>query len=164
MEKLDRTIFASWEYKMDQYIVRQGYWSYIPGAHETQPNPTHVDYLAWEQAASRVLYWLASFVHDHMLSYIQESKTPKEVWGNLKKRFATNTTVRKLQLEQELNNMQQRDMSIAIATTWSNAGTMESPTTTKRSAKRSNESWLQPVDNSQITPQILTITIMAECS
>ena len=43
-EKLDRTNFASWEYKMHQYLVGQGYWSYIEGAHESQPNPTHAGY------------------------------------------------------------------------------------------------------------------------
>ena len=47
-----------------------------------------------------------------MLGYIRDSKTPKEAWEKLKKIFAANTTARKLQLRQELNNIQQRDMSI----------------------------------------------------
>ena len=47
-----------------------------------------------------------------MLGYIREAKTPKETWENLRKIFATNTTARRLQLRQELNNIQQRDMSI----------------------------------------------------
>ena len=81
-EKLDRTNFASWEYKMHQYLVGQGYWSYIRGAHETQPNPTHADYPAWEQVASRVLYCLASCVHEHMRGYIRDSKTPKKLGKN----------------------------------------------------------------------------------
>ena len=59
-EKLDCTNFASYKYKMHRYLVRQGYWSYIEGAQESQPNPTHVDYLVWEKATSRVLYCLAS--------------------------------------------------------------------------------------------------------
>ena len=104
------------EYKMHQYLVGQGYWSYIKGAHENQPNSTHADYPAWEQAASRVLYCLASCVHDHMLRYIRDSKTPKEAWEKLKKIFAANTTARKLQLRQELNNIQQRDTSITSYT------------------------------------------------
>ena len=37
---------------------------------------------------------------------------PKEAWGNLKRIFAANTTPRKLQIHLELNNIQQRDMSI----------------------------------------------------
>ena len=41
---------------------------------------------------------------------------PKEAWSNLKKIFAANTATRKLQLRQELNNLQQRDMSITSYT------------------------------------------------
>ena len=84
-KKFDRTNFASWEYKMHQYLIGQGYWSYINGAHENQPNP------AWEQTVRHVLYYLASCVHDHMLDYIWEAKTPKEAFGNLKKNFVANT-------------------------------------------------------------------------
>ena len=58
------------------------------------------------------MYFLATYVHDHMLGYIHEAKTPKEAWENLQKIFAANTTARKLQLRQELNNIQQRDMLI----------------------------------------------------
>ena len=104
-EKLDRNNFASWEYKMHQYLVRQGYWSYIKGAHKDQPGLTAPEYATWEQAASRVMYCLATCVHDHMLDYIREAKTPKEAWNYLRKIFAANTNVRKLQLRQELNNI-----------------------------------------------------------
>ena len=91
---------------MHQYLVGQGYWSYIKGAHEDQPGPTAPKYATWEQATSRVMYCLAICVHDHMLDYIREAKTPKEAWENLQKIFVANTTARKLQLRQELNNIQ----------------------------------------------------------
>ena len=55
-------------------------------------------------------------VHDHLLGYIREAKTPKEAWENLKKIFAVNTMARKLQLRQELNNIQQTDMSASTLT------------------------------------------------
>ena len=71
-KKLDRTNFPSWEYKMHQYLVGQGYWSYINGDHENQPNPAHTDYPTWEGAARHVLTCLVSCVHDHMLGYIRE--------------------------------------------------------------------------------------------
>ena len=51
-----------------------------------------------------------------MLGYIREANTPKEAWENLKKIFAVNTTARKIQLHQDLNNVQQRDMSITSYT------------------------------------------------
>ena len=52
----------------------------IEGAHENQPNPTHANYPAWEQA------------------------------------MRANTVACKLQLQHELNNIQQRDMSITSYT------------------------------------------------
>ena len=100
IDKLDKKKFASWEYKMHQYLVSQGYWSYVEGAHENQPNPAHADHPGWEQVASCILYCLASCVHDHMLNYIREAKMPKEAWENLKKILAANTATRKLQLHQ----------------------------------------------------------------
>ena len=51
-----------------------------------------------------------------MLGYIREANIPKEAWENLRKIFAANTTARKLQLRQDLNNIQQRDVSITSYT------------------------------------------------
>ena len=48
-EKLDRTNFASWEYKMHQYLVGQGYWSYIEGVHTDQPIETAPEYAEDEE-------------------------------------------------------------------------------------------------------------------
>jgi hypothetical protein len=112
-EKLERGNYVAWEYKMHQYLLGQGYWNYVEGVNEAAREPTHKDFSAWQQAASRVLYCLASCVHDQMLGYIKDAKTPKEAWENLKKIFAASTTARKLQLRQELNNIRKRDMSIA---------------------------------------------------
>ena len=47
-----------------------------------------------------------------MLSHIRDAKTPKEAWENLNKIFVANTMAHKLQLRQELNNIQQKDMSV----------------------------------------------------
>ena len=47
-EKLDRSNYASWEYKMHHYLLGHGYWSYIHGENEVVPEPTHKDFLAWE--------------------------------------------------------------------------------------------------------------------
>ena len=101
---------------MHQYLVDQGSWSYTERAHETQPNSTYADHPTWEQVTSRVLYCMASCFHHHMLRYIREAKIPKKAWGSLMKIFPTNTTAHKFQLSQQLNNIQQRDMSISSYT------------------------------------------------
>ena len=79
-EKLDRRNNASWEYKMHEYLLGHGYWGYIHVENEVVLEPAHKDFSAWAQVASRVLYCLASCVHDQMLGYIWNAKTPKEAW------------------------------------------------------------------------------------
>ena len=112
-ENLYRNNYASWSYKMHQYLLGHGYWSYVEGANDATLNSTHMEFPTWEQSASRVLYCFASIIDDQLLSYIRDTKTPKEPWGNLKKIFAASTTTRKLQLRLELRNVRQRDMSMA---------------------------------------------------
>ena len=75
--------------------------------------PTHRDFPMWEQSASRVLYYFASCVGEQLLSYVRDAQTLKGAWENLKKVFAASTTARKLQLQQELSNLRQRDLSVA---------------------------------------------------
>ena len=77
-EKLNRSNYASWSYKMHQYLLGHGYWSYVDGANDATPESTHRDSSAWEQAASRVMYYFASSVSDQLLSHIWDAKTPKE--------------------------------------------------------------------------------------
>ena len=117
MEKLEWSNYASWSYTMHQYLLGHDYWSYVEGEQLVAPNSTHKDFSVWEKGASRVLYFLTSCVHDQMLGYIRDVKTPKEAWENLKKIFAASNTTRKLQLKQELNSIWQRDMYVTDYTT-----------------------------------------------
>jgi hypothetical protein len=94
-EKLDRTNYASWSYKMYQYLVGHGYWSYVDGANAIAPDPTDASFPAWEKSASRVMYCFVSCVGEQLLSYTRDAGTPKATWENLKKIFAASTTARK---------------------------------------------------------------------
>ena len=103
-EKLDRSNYASWSYKMHQHLLEHGYWSSVDGANDTSLDATHWDPSAWEQAASRVMYCFACTVSDRLLSHIRDAKTPKEAWTNLKKVLTP-------------SNARQKDMSVANYTT-----------------------------------------------
>ena len=104
-EKLDKTNYASWSYKMHEYLLGHSYWSYVEGANDTAPKPTHRDFPAWEQSAGKVLYCFTSCVGEQLLSYVRDAQTPMGAWENLKKIFAGSTTARKLHLRQELSNL-----------------------------------------------------------
>ena len=85
----------------------------MDGVNEVAHELTYKDFLAWEQATSRVLYCLVCCVHNQMLGYINDAKLPKDAGENMKKVFAASIMARKLQLRQDLNNIQQRDMLVA---------------------------------------------------
>jgi hypothetical protein len=55
MEKLDRTNYASWSYKMHQYLLKHGYLSYVDGANVTTPEPTHANFPMCKKSTSRVM-------------------------------------------------------------------------------------------------------------
>ena len=63
-EKLDRSNYTSWSYKMHQHLLGHGYWSYVEGTNDVAPDSTHEDYPAREQAASKVMCCFASSVGD----------------------------------------------------------------------------------------------------
>ena len=77
IEKLYRNNYASCSYKMHQYLLRHGYWSYVEGVNDIAPESTHRNFSGREQSASKVLYCSVSCVGEQLLSYIRDAKTPK---------------------------------------------------------------------------------------
>jgi hypothetical protein len=59
------------------------------------------------------LYWLSVSVSDSMIMHIQDAKSPKQAWDTLVKMYSTNTQARKMQLKQELHNLQKNKMNIS---------------------------------------------------
>jgi hypothetical protein len=47
-----------------------------------------------------------------MIVHIQDEKSPKQAWDTLVKMYSTNTQARKMQLKQELHNLQKNKMNI----------------------------------------------------
>ncbi len=52
------------------------------------------------------MYKLSVSVFDFMILHIQDAKSPKQALDTLMKMYSTNTQVRKMQLKQELHNLQ----------------------------------------------------------
>ena len=64
MEKLNRSNYASWSYKMHPDLLGHSYLSYVDRANDIAPESTQGDFPAWEHAASRVLYCFTSCVSE----------------------------------------------------------------------------------------------------
>ena len=98
----------------------KGYWEYIEGEHEEalvipEENTTvaHIKaFKDWNQGARKVLHWLSISIQDSMIGHIQDAMSPKEAWDILVQMFAKNTRARKIQLKNELNTVERKNMSI----------------------------------------------------
>jgi hypothetical protein len=49
-----------------------------------------------------------------MIVHIQDAKSHKQAWDTLVKMYSTNTQARKMQLKQELHNLQKNKMNINV--------------------------------------------------
>ena len=47
-EKVNMSNYGLWAYKMHQYLLGHGYWSYVEGANEVALEPVHKDFPMWE--------------------------------------------------------------------------------------------------------------------
>ena len=110
-EKLDRTNYASWSYKMHQYLLGHGYWSYVEGANDAAPEPTQrlPNVGAIGEQGFILLCIMCGRTTVELCSGCADAKG---AWENLKKIFAASTIARKLQFRQELSNLRQRDLSV----------------------------------------------------
>ena len=72
---------------MHQYLLGHDYWSYIHGENEVVLESTHKDFLAWEQVASIVLYYLCILYARSDVESPSECKDAKGGMGKFEEDF-----------------------------------------------------------------------------
>ena len=103
---------------MTNFLMGKGVWSFINGDEQESvldAAPTTIELKTFKEChekARKVMYWLYVSVLDSMIVHIKDVETPKETWDTLVKLYITNTTARKMQLKQELHNVQRNNLSI----------------------------------------------------
>jgi hypothetical protein len=119
IEKLDKNNFQVWKFWIMNFLMGKGYWEFITG-NEIEPplleNLTQQQIQAnktWHEKTKKILYWLSVSVSDSMIVHIQDAKSPKQAWDTLVKMYSTNTQAHKMQLKQELHNLQKNKMNIS---------------------------------------------------
>jgi hypothetical protein len=100
------------------FLMGKSYREFIIGDEKEPPlleNPTQQQIQAnktWHEKARKILYWFSMIVFDFMIMHIQDAKSPKQAWDTLVKMYSTHTQARKMQLKQELHNLQKNKMNI----------------------------------------------------
>jgi hypothetical protein len=119
IKKLNKNNFQVWKFRIMNFLMGKGYWEFITGDDTKPPlpeSPTQQQIQAnktWHEKIRKVLYWLSVSVSNSMIVHIQDAKSPKQAWNTLVKMYSTNTQARKMQLKQELHNLQKNKMNIS---------------------------------------------------
>ena len=92
---------------MCQYFPRQGYRGCSQGNLHNMPNMTNANYIGWQQGSSYITCFVTC-IHKDMLDYVHDPKTLKKAHENLKNIFVRNMTSYKHEVQQELDNIQQK--------------------------------------------------------
>ena len=119
-DKLDKNNYPAWKFRMTNFLQGKGYWDYIDGENEVDPEcpaenstPEHRKALKdWTQGKSKVMYWLSMSGKNGMIGYLQSVATRVVACKSLSKLNEENTKVRKFHLKIELNTVKKGNLCI----------------------------------------------------
>ncbi|KAL3676442.1 hypothetical protein R1sor_026390 [Riccia sorocarpa] len=116
-EKLDKTNYSVWKFRMKTFLLGQGLWELVTGEEEepivVPTDPTNV--LArkeWMKRSFQAVHYIALTVGASYIGHIQDCDSPKKAWDALSNLFQSGTKARKLQLLQQFNSVKNGAMCI----------------------------------------------------
>jgi hypothetical protein len=102
--------YATWEFQFKLFVMGKELWGHINGS---DPVPTKTKDLAkWTVKDARVMSWILGSVDPLIVLNLRPYKTAKIMWEYLLKVYHQDNTARRFQLEYEIANYTQGNLSI----------------------------------------------------
>nr|XP_027118369.1 uncharacterized protein LOC113735570 [Coffea arabica] len=70
------------------------------------------EFCQWEAKDARIISWILASIEAHMVNNLHSFNTAKEMWDHLKRVYHQDNTARRFQLELEISNYGQGNLSI----------------------------------------------------
>ncbi|KAG6506114.1 hypothetical protein ZIOFF_031429 [Zingiber officinale] len=102
--------YATWEFQFRMFLKGKELWGHIDGSLMAPENAK--DLGQWETKDARIISWLLGSIEAHMVNNLRPFNTAKEMWDYLKRIYHQDNTARRFQLELEIGNLSQGDLSI----------------------------------------------------
>ncbi|KAG6529275.1 hypothetical protein ZIOFF_011472 [Zingiber officinale] len=102
--------YATWEFQFWMFLKGKELWGHIDGSLMAPENAK--DLGQWETKDARIISWLLGSIEAHMVNNLGPFNTAKEIWDYLKRIYHQDNTARRFQLELEIGNFSQGDLSI----------------------------------------------------
>jgi hypothetical protein len=102
--------YATWEFQFKLFVMGKELWGHIDGS---DPAPTETKDLAkWNVKDARVMSWILGSVDPLIVLNLRPYKSAKTMWEYLLKVYHQDNTARRFQLEYEIANYTQGNLSI----------------------------------------------------
>ncbi|KAK0584328.1 hypothetical protein LWI29_011194 [Acer saccharum] len=102
--------YSTWEFQFQFFVTGKELWGHIDGS---DPAPTEPKELAnWKVKDARVMSWILGSVDPLIVLNLRPYKTAKTMWEYLLKVYHQDNTAHRFQLEYEIANYTQGNLSI----------------------------------------------------
>lgn len=102
--------YNSWAFQFQMYLKGKKMWGYVSGT-IPKPNPTE-EFEDWETKDAQIMTWNLGSVNPHFIMHLRPHKTAKAMSDYLKSIYKQENPARRFQLEHEIADYSQGNLSI----------------------------------------------------
>jgi hypothetical protein len=102
--------YASWEFQFRMFVKGKELWGHLDGSSKAPTDPKELG--SWEGKDVKIASWLLSSVEPYMVNNLRGFTTAKTMWDYLRRIYYQNNSARKFQLELDIGNYRQGNLSI----------------------------------------------------
>lgn len=92
------------------FVKGKRLWGHIDGSSAAPEARAALD--AWETKDAQIISWILGSIEPHMINNLRSYSTAKEMWDYLKRIYNQDNTAKRFQLELEIANYHQGNLSI----------------------------------------------------
>jgi hypothetical protein len=102
--------YPAWEFQFRMYVKGKGLWSHLNDVSMAPLETTDLD--EWEAKDAKIITWILSTIDPQMINNLRSFSTAQEMWNHLKRIYDQDNAARRFQLELEIANYKQGNLSV----------------------------------------------------
>jgi hypothetical protein len=102
--------YSAWEFHFQVFVTGKELWGHVDGSDPAPTDSTKL--LQWKVKDARVMSWILGSVDPLIVLNLRLYKTVKTMWEYLKKVYYQDNNARRFQLENDISNYSQYNLSI----------------------------------------------------
>ncbi|XP_050877563.1 uncharacterized protein LOC127081339 [Lathyrus oleraceus] len=102
--------YSAWEFQFKMYVRGKGLWSHLDDVSKAPTEKTALD--VWEIKDAQIITWILNNIDPQMINNLRSFSTAQEIWNYLKHIYNQDNSAKRFQLELDIANYKQGDLSI----------------------------------------------------